>query len=193
MAARRWRFFDTIGELHFAFSLIGQVVSRVRLYPAIVTDPERPPIDLKTFLDSMDDKGGMTTTRIVADKAMALTKDLTENTPGRASGMLRTMAMNLSVPGEVYLVHDEKTKQWLVLSSEEITSVGNRYKIRRARAGNNKARGARDRRPLVRGSHVALAPPMGRRAGFVHARRARPVRTAHAARPGDALRCRGAR
>ena len=131
-----YRFFDTIGEIHFAFSMIGQLVSRCRLYPAIVTDPERQPIDLKSWLESMDDKGGMDNARIVADKANDLVRDLVDNTPGRESGLLRNMAMNLSIPGEVILANDKKRSEWLVLSPEEITSTGaNKYRVRRSRSG----------------------------------------------------------
>src|SRR3954468_3940033 len=39
-----WQMFDAIGELHYAFELIGQVVSRVRLFIAVVEDPDAPPI-----------------------------------------------------------------------------------------------------------------------------------------------------
>jgi hypothetical protein len=131
-----WRFYDTIGELHFAFSLIGQVVSRIRLYPAVVTDPERAPIDLDSWVESMDDKGGMENSRVVVDKADALVRDLVENTPGRESGLLRSMAMNLSIPGEVYLCHDTARKEWLILSSDELTTTGNKFRVVRSRTGS---------------------------------------------------------
>ena len=47
--------------------------------------------------------------------------------------MMRTMAMNFGVPGEVYLANDKDSKQWLVLSSEELTSQANKWRVRRAR------------------------------------------------------------
>ena len=64
-------------------------------------------------------------------------EDLTENTPGRTSGMMRTMAMNFGVPGEVYLAQDAEHHEWLVLSSEELTSQATKWRVRRARAGTD--------------------------------------------------------
>ena len=71
-------------------------------------------------------------------------EDLTENTPGRTSGMMRTMAMNFGVPGEVYLANDKERKEWLVLSSEELTSQSNKWRIRRARSGRTGSSQAQD-------------------------------------------------
>ena len=130
-----WRFFENIGEIHYAFNLIGQVVSRVRLFPAVVAAPNEVPVHVDTWLESLGDKGNTDRSRGVVDKAKELMEDLTENTPGRTSGMMRTMAMNFGVPGEVYLANDKDSKQWLVLSSEELTSQSNKWRVRRARSG----------------------------------------------------------
>jgi hypothetical protein len=130
-----WRFFEQIGEIHYAFNLVGQIISRVRLYPAIVAAANEVPVHVDTWLESLGDKGNTDTSREVVDKAKDLVTDLVENTPGRSSGMMRTLSMNFSVPGEVYLAHDTEHNQWLVLSTEEIQSSGNRWRIRRARSG----------------------------------------------------------
>lgn len=133
-----WRFFDTIGEVHFAFNLIGQVVSRVRLFPAVVASPNEVPVHVDTWLESLGDKGNTDRSRTVVDKAKELVEDLTENTPGRTSGMMRTMAMNFGVPGEVYLAQDPKKKEWLVLSSEELVSQSGKWRVRRERGTGKK-------------------------------------------------------
>ena len=132
-----WRFFENIGEIHFAFNLIGQVVSRVRLYPAVVAAPNEVPVHVDTWLESLGDKGNTDRSRGVVDRAKELMEDLTENTPGRTSGMMRTMAMNFGVPGEVYLAQDREHKQWLVLSSEELTSQSNKWRVRRSRSSRS--------------------------------------------------------
>ncbi len=136
-----WRFFETIGEIHYAFNLVGQVCSRVRLYPAIVASPNEVPVHVDTWLESLGDKGNTDLSRGVVDKAKLLVADLAENTPGRTSGLMRTFAMNFGVPGEVYLAHDVEHNQWLPLSSEELSSQGNRWRIRRSRGGQT-TRGA---------------------------------------------------
>jgi hypothetical protein len=130
-----WRFFETIGEIHYAFNLIGQVVSRVRLFPAIVAAANEVPTHVDTWIESMQDKGNTDTARKVVDKAKGLVHDLTENTPGRTSGMMRTLAMNFGIPGEVYLAQDAAKNEWLVLSSEELQSQGKQWRVRRARSG----------------------------------------------------------
>ena len=141
-----WRFFETIGEIHYAFNLVGQIVSRVRLFPAVVASANEVPVHVDTWLESLQDKGNTDKARAVTDKAKELMDDLTEHTPGRTSGMMRTMAMNFSVPGEVYLAQDSEHRQWLVLSTEELQSQGKKWRVRRsrsARASTTSAAGAR--------------------------------------------------
>jgi len=136
-----WRFFEQIGEIHYAFNLIGQICSRVRLFPAVVAAANEVPTHVDTWLESLEDKGNTDRSRGVVEKAKNLLADLTENTPGRTSGMMRTMAMNFGVPGEVYLVQDQKNKQWLVLSSEELTSQSKQWMVRRSRGRNGNGTG----------------------------------------------------
>jgi hypothetical protein len=128
-----WRFFEQIGEVHYAFNLIGQVCSRVRLYPAIVAAANETPVHVDQWLENMADKGNTDRARRVGDIAKDLVADLTENTRGRTSGLMRTMAMNFGVPGEVYLAHNKKGSEWLVCSTEEISPQNNQWRIRRSR------------------------------------------------------------
>jgi hypothetical protein len=136
-----WRFFENIGEIHYAFNLIGQVCSRVRLFAAVVAAPNEVPVHVDTWLESLGDKGNTDRSRSVVDKAKDLLADLTENTPGRTSGMMRTLAMNFGIPGEVYLVQDAEHNQWLVLSSEELTSQTSKWRVRRSRGGRTNSGG----------------------------------------------------
>lgn len=126
-----WRYYDTIGEIHYAFNLIGQVLSRVRLFSGVVIDDDDAPVDAKVWLESMDDKGNADTVRKVADKSAELLHELTENTPGREGGLLRSLALNFCIPGECYLAEVEK--EWLILSPEELVASGSGYTVRRSR------------------------------------------------------------
>jgi hypothetical protein len=134
-----WRMFDAIGELHYSFSMIGSVVSRVRFFPALVADPSRPPSKASDVLDQFGDLG-LDPEKIAngveeAEKALA---DLMSSASGGQSQFLRAAAINLCVPGEFYLVNDKANGKWLVCSSDELVKTGDSYTLktdRNARVG----------------------------------------------------------
>lgn len=114
-----WSFYDAIGELHFAFNLVGQILSQIRLYAAIVDEPDEPPIRATKFIKDMEEEHEVrikVTEELVkgADEAIL---DLMVNSPGMGSGILRELGINLSVAGEAYLI---KEKLWTVASTDEI-------------------------------------------------------------------------
>jgi hypothetical protein len=129
-----WSFYDSIGELHFAFNLIGQILSQIRLYAAIVDDPESAPVRSSLFLEEFAREHEVwpdNTAELVsaADKVLY---DLLVNSPGMGSGLLRELGINLSVSGECYLVRE---KQWTIASTDELKSngAGQGYTIQRSR------------------------------------------------------------
>jgi len=130
-----WQFFDQIGEVKFAFSLIGQVISRVRLYTAFVDDPDSPPVNVSEFLQRFDDKDATShKTRHAMEQASEVVEDLSQNAFNSLSSLLREAAINLSVPGEFYLMnHGGK---WHIVSSDELVASGNSYKLRRDRTSS---------------------------------------------------------
>jgi hypothetical protein len=142
-----WRFYDQIGEIHYAFSLIGQIISRVRLFVAVVVSDDDAPVDVDVWLESMEDAGNPDTVNRVADKAKELLNELTEHTAGRESGMLRTFALNFCVPGEAYLAQQDK--EWLVLSPEELIAAGSGYRVRRSRVSQTRGDVALDSNAFV--------------------------------------------
>ncbi len=121
-----WGFYDQLGELKFAFNLVSQIVSRALIYPAVIEDSSEVPIEAKAFLDEVkraiavdigtDGKSNLTNAAKIADDALrSLTAD-------SQTEMLRQFALNLSIPGECYLVHDGN--RYLVASISELT-LGN--------------------------------------------------------------------
>jgi hypothetical protein len=131
-----WQFYDVIGELHFAFNLIGQVLSRIQLYVAIVDDPDTAPIRSTTFVETLaseHDVWPANTAEIVV-KADDILYDLISNSPGQGGGLLRELGINLSVTGEAYLVRE---KQWGIASTDELKKAtsGTGYAIQRSRRG----------------------------------------------------------
>lgn len=129
-----WQFFDQVGELKFAFSLIGQVISRVRLYPAVVDDADSAPVRLDDYMAQLDEAGNASHTRSALEQADKIVDDLVQNAANSLSSLMREASINLSVSGEFYLVnHGGK---WHIVSSDELVASGDGYRLRRDRTSN---------------------------------------------------------
>ena len=89
-----WEYYDAIGEIKYAFNLVASVVSRIRLYAAVVDNPnETPvPVDLSKVLDPQLGRA--------AQRALARL----DSAYGGQAGLLKDAALNLQVTGECYLV-----------------------------------------------------------------------------------------
>jgi hypothetical protein len=89
-----WEYYDSIGEIKYAFNLVASVVSRIRLYAAAISNPnEAPsPIDAVEKIDA----------RLAAAATRAL--DRLSSAFGGQPGLLKDAALNLQVTGECYLV-----------------------------------------------------------------------------------------
>jgi hypothetical protein len=114
-----WGYFESIGEIHFSLSLIGQLLSRVVIYAGIVEDPSSPPVEADTYLRAFDDRGlDPVLTRELLKEAKRLVSDLFRGGVGAAQ-MLRGMSVALSVPGEFYLVQLPNLT-FIIASSDEL-------------------------------------------------------------------------
>jgi len=135
-----WQYLDSIGEIHFAFNLIGQVMSRIRLYPAIIQDADQPPVNISEYLADLQEKSETAAPNLarVAEQASTLMDNLAAKAHGGISGLLRSFAINLSVPGEVYLL--EHKNEWIVASTDELTQKGDTTYYRRTRQGTTTTR-----------------------------------------------------
>ena len=89
-----WEYYDAIGEIKYAFNLVASVVSRIRLYAAIVQDPSEPPVPIRNsdFVDA----------RLASAAERAIVR--LDSAYGGQAGLLKDAALNLSVAGECYLV-----------------------------------------------------------------------------------------
>ena len=111
-----WEYYDAIGEVKYAFNLVASVVSRIRLYPAIVQDSSQAPQALSK-VESVDP-------RLAAAAERALAR--LDSAYGGQAGLLRDAALNLSVAGECYLVQVPERvgsglpESWDVKSVDEI-------------------------------------------------------------------------
>jgi hypothetical protein len=89
-----WEYYDSIGEIKYAFNLVASVVSRIRLYAAAVQNPSEAPAPI----DSVSKVDG----RLAAAAQRAL--DRLSSAYGGQPGLLKDAALNLQVTGECYLV-----------------------------------------------------------------------------------------
>ncbi len=111
-----WDYFDEVGEVKYAYGVMASTVSRIRIYPGVVTDPARPPQhvnDVETLNPEL------------RDCALAAMRKLASG-PGGVPELLRNLALNLSVPGEGYLVQiparlgSEIPETWAVYSTDSV-------------------------------------------------------------------------
>lgn len=92
--AEAWEYYDAIGEVKYAFNLVASVVSRIRLYAAVVQDPAESPVPVRNsdFIDA----------RLASAAERAITR--LDSAYGGQAGLLKDAALNLAVAGECYLV-----------------------------------------------------------------------------------------
>jgi len=131
-----WEYYDAIGEVKYAFNLVASVVSRIRLYAAVIDDPSQAPVPLE--------KSKTVSADLSAASQRAL--DRLDSAYGGQAGLLKDAALNLQVTGECYLVQiperlgSQIPETWDVRSTDElqIDSRGN-YVINPTRelSGNN--------------------------------------------------------
>lgn len=108
-----YEYFDAIGEVGFAFTMLGNLTSRCRIYPAVVVDPSEPPTPV-TQVDTLP--AGM------AD-AITVIMDRLSSSHGGLPGIIRDAAINLSVAGECYLVQTPEKIASKIPETWDIKSV----------------------------------------------------------------------
>lgn len=107
--------YDVVGELHFAANYIGSACSRVRIYVADV-----------------DEKGRIG--EEVDDEEVQALADTVFGGPAAKAEALRALGVNLTVPGEAYIIgrakrsRDEEDR-WFVTTASEIKRQGGRLII----------------------------------------------------------------
>jgi len=108
-----WEYYDAIGELKYAFGLVASVISRVRIYAAVVENPAETPVSTKnsTVIDE----------RLAAAAERALKR--LDSAYGGQAGLLRDAALNLSIAGECYLVQIPERAGHGIPESWDIKSV----------------------------------------------------------------------
>lgn len=144
-----WEYYDLVGEVKYAFNLFSSVMSRIRLYPAMVTGENVIP-------SQIDDVEGLPE-GLASAAHTALRKLETAN--GGIPGLLKDAALNLSVAGECFLVQiPEKPgsgtpESWKIKSVDELVAV----KSSSASKGGGSAFGLKPRRD-AKGNDIEMLP-----------------------------------
>lgn len=132
-----WDYYDMIGEVKYAFSLIGSVMSRIRLYPAAIISDNAVPSRVDDVPDLAEG---------IAEAARTALRKL-ESANGGIPGLLHDASINLSVAGECYLVQTPAKEgsgipeTWKIKSVDELVIAQGRgaafgIKTRRTQAQN---------------------------------------------------------
>lgn len=108
-----WEYYDAIGEVKYAFNLVASVISRIRIYAAVIEDPSDAPTGVRST-DNIDPS-------LASAAERALTR--LDSAYGGQAGLLRDAALNLSVAGECYLVQVPERPGYGVPESWDIKSV----------------------------------------------------------------------
>lgn len=119
-----WEYYDLVGEVKYGFNLYANVLSRIRLVPAIIEDEDEPPVHIK---DSELDDETKRTIRKVMRRVFSSTNQ---------SQILRKAAINFLVAGECYLVQmppkfgTRDKEQWKIVSINELINRNGKYFIK---------------------------------------------------------------
>jgi len=111
-----WEYYDAIGEVKYAFNLVASIVSRIKLYAAVIENPAETPVNARSS-DMIPD--GMAE---ASERALARLS----STFGGQAGLLRDAALNLCVTGECYLVQRPEMigsgllESWDIRSTDEL-------------------------------------------------------------------------
>lgn len=108
-----WEYYDLVGEIKSTASLIAAILSRVRIYPALITDTSTVPSALSDIKDF-----DANIIEIASDAIETLASG-----NGGISGLLRDAGLNFFIAGECYLVQERKYSYGEIHDKWQIRSV----------------------------------------------------------------------
>jgi hypothetical protein len=113
-----WTGYQRVGEIHYGFGLVANVLSRLRVYPATIPESDESPQGAGDAA-----KRGQLNSDLARDA-----EEIMQEISGPAfGGMVRSFALNINVPGECYLIRlvdtdaqGNKTVEWKIVSTDEL-------------------------------------------------------------------------
>lgn len=122
-----WEYYDLIGEIKYSSNLVSNTLSRINIFGGYVEDSSSIPSAINAVEELDED---------FQKAAMDLIYEL-ESSAGGTSGILRSMALNLFIVGECWLVLepgnplDGIMPTWSVRSVDEVVVVNKEFAIRK--------------------------------------------------------------
>jgi hypothetical protein len=136
-----WDYYDEVGEIGYTLGFSSNLISKLRLYPAVRPNPDEAPIPVDSEGSGID--AG------IADLAKATLARL-RSAQGGQSAILRELALNFDVTGEAYLHGHEETpgsggsitstdvgdngglavEDWQIRSVDELVAAGDTFALR---------------------------------------------------------------
>jgi hypothetical protein len=160
-----WEYFDAIGEVKYAFGLVAAIVSRVRLFPAVVVDQDSAPVSVTDAIaierprgegEAEGDESRLTPERGIDPR---LAQDATEimETFARTTSipmLLSAAALNLQVAGECYLAAIGNGGWKIYSTSELVVTTDGSVSIRTSAGSASASMAGRTGIPVDPGSPV---------------------------------------
>lgn len=108
-----WVGYERVGEVHYGFNLLANLLSRVRIYAAAVGEANEAPADVTQPVGQK---------RLSAKLAADASAVMGELQRADFASQVRTFSLNLSVAGECYLINmpGRYGSQWVIRSVDEI-------------------------------------------------------------------------
>jgi hypothetical protein len=151
-----WTGYEKVGEIHYGVDTLAKLMSRLRIYAGVVLRPDDAPMEAKA---AAEDK--KVPTGLAEDAALAVA----ELTRSGLPEMLRSYALNISVPADCYLVRmpDPQPRKldpaqpdvpttytWVIRSTDEVKVRLDSIEVTSTRGATNS-----DRRVLPGDTYIA--------------------------------------
>ena len=111
--AEAWTGYERVGEVHYGFNMLANLLSRVRIYGAVLGEANEAPVEAGSPGGRKKIKGKL------ADDIIEIMAELQAED---FSGLIRAFSLNMSVPGECYLIHlpENMGGTWTIRSVDEV-------------------------------------------------------------------------
>jgi hypothetical protein len=145
-----WTFYDQIGIIKYAFGLTANITSRARFYAGIIDNNDEPPVDVESFLASVESVESEQHSTHLLDASKIADEAVRDLFRGGQARLVRLLAMNLQVAGEAYIFDNHGI--WDVASTGEI-KWGDPTRLQRSRYGERP--GQVTGVPMKQGAYIA--------------------------------------
>lgn len=133
-----WTYHDEVPEVGNVATWVGNNLSRLRLFPAIETSRDEPPVSAQDAAGMSDADGGIS--QRTADLADAAIDRLSEGPADGMAGHLREWGVCLTISGDSYLVGEDREGEeaWQVYSESAIKRRGDNLVVQDMPSGKGR-------------------------------------------------------